>query len=484
LIDAQHDTRLLAWSLFCRGKLYLFKGQYAKALKQFQLSLILRRKMHAGDGQADCLLEIASIHHALGAPEEALPGLEEALVLYEKTGNLPRWVAARSLQGEVLRLVGDYPRCYQAVADALRRLGTFDSRRVTVRTLLTFAGLCVDKGDLAHAERYLRDAQAHESRGYGTSAATVKTLALLAEHAWHGGRLGAAIECATQGLTAAREIGDPALLAQVLILQAFLLRRLGKGGEARRAFVNALDLAARHELSSIEGWAKVVEGMVLRDEGKFEAAERFFAEAGEILGTHGSERDLAALHLEHGLLYLERGELEEAYLKFEEGLELAKKLHLRFMEARFHLAIGLLDMELGEGEEKRAEENLRHAEDIAAPAPYTEILWRARYQLGSLFLRRGLMVKGEAKLRESFASLKDVLGSIPAPYRESYLRASGAEGLASLLERTLRLGAPGIEATGRACGPGAPVTGDEGDRGAEAEGSVDLPRHEPRAIVV
>src|SRR5262249_38169915 len=100
-LDAQRDPRLLALNLFCRGKYYTYEQQFTRALKQFQLSLLLQKKTSARNGQADCLFEIGSLEELAGRPEDARPRLEEALNLYEKSDNLPGSVATLCRMAEV-----------------------------------------------------------------------------------------------------------------------------------------------------------------------------------------------------------------------------------------------------------------------------------------------------------------------------------------------------------------------------------------------
>ncbi|HVR74062.1 MAG TPA: AAA family ATPase, partial [Planctomycetota bacterium] len=438
LIEGQHDTRLLAWSLFCRGKLYLYKHQFSSALKQFQLSLLLRRKTCSLDGEADCLFELGSIEYLLGAPHDAQPLLVDAVSLYERSGSHPKWVAAQSLLGEVLRLVGEHGKCYRAVAGTLRRVGSLDTRRITVRTLLTFAGLCLDKGDLKNAERYLKQCAAKDSRMAGSRAGGVRMSALLADLSLHTGQLGAAIDHAEASVAAARDIGDPALLAQVLMQQSFLSCQIGRSGSARRAVVTALDLSKKHEMPLSEGWAKALEGLALADEGKFDNAETHLSQARVLLDPHASERDLARLRLEHGLLHLKRGQHEEAYLNLEEGLELARRLGLAYMQGRYHFAIGLLELAIQEGRAPKAEQSFLDAERLATGSRYVELLWQIRFHLGTLYERTGRKEEAESRFRESFAGMKEVLRDLPDRYRGSYLKATDGEALAALLEKILK----------------------------------------------
>jgi hypothetical protein len=440
VLDSQHDPQLLASNLFCRGKYYTYQQQFTKAVKQLQLSLLLKKKTNARDGQADCLLEIGTIQNLLGRPEDAKPQIEEALALYEKNENLPQSVVALCRLADVFRLLGEYDKCQQLIRQALQWAEPLERKRVLAETLHTLAGFCVDRGDLVNAERYLQKARANESKGAGTSHMAAHALALISERALHAGDLSAALDYSAKGILAARQNGDQRALLQLLIRQSLMFCRLGKSIEARRTLVTLFDSGKRHGLPVIEGWARLIEALVLADEEKASNAEKSFAQAAELLAEHGSERDLVHLNLEQGIWRLKTGQHEPAYLNLEDGLHRAKKLQLAYEECRYHLAMGKLETALQVVPTAEAERNFRRAEELAMGTGYTELLWQVHLQLGKLFLKDHRDAEAESALAESFSGLQNVQKRIPASYRQSYLRRTPPEDLEILLEHAARRG--------------------------------------------
>jgi len=346
---------------------------------------------------------------------------------------------------EVFRLLGEYDKCQQLIRQALQWAEPLEKRRIVGETLQTLAGFCVDRGDLANAERYLEKARANESRGAGTSRLAVQAFLLLSERALQVGDLSGALDYAAKGILAARQHGDQRALAGLLIRQSLIFCRLGKASEARRLLVTLFDLGKRHGLPVMEGWAHLIEAMVLTDEEKASNAEKSFAHAAELLAEHGSERDLVHLNLEQGLWRLKTRQHEPAYLNLEDGLHRAKKLQLAYQQCRYHLAMGELESALTVASTAEAEKNFRRAEEIAVETGYEELSWQVRLQLGKLFLRDHREKEAAAALREAFGGLQNVQKRIPASYRQSYLRKTPPADLELLLEHAPHRGEKEVE---------------------------------------
>jgi len=439
LIETQHDTRHLAWSLFCRGKYYTYEHQFSKALKQFQLCLLLRRKMNELDGQADCLKELGTLHHLMGNKEEARQHLEEARALYERSGNLSRSVSTLCTLGEVCGLLGDYDKCDEFVGEALRRMKPLEKKRLTMETLLTTARTCIDRGELTKAGRYLDEAERLRSPRVGTGAGAVRLLALLSDLAFHSGRISDALEHTRGGVLVAREIKDPVALAEIVTRQSYLYCRMGSTGDARHHLATLFETAKHHGLHAGEGWARLLEGMMFANENKLDSAEKRFSQASDLLTSQGSARDLVHLHLEHGVLHLEMGNHEQAYLNFEEGLFLAEKLQLSYMRCRYYFAMGLLEAAIPEGQPSRSERYFLLSEELAMQAPYPEILWQVRHHLGRLFHQTGRLSEAANYLKNSKLELVAVLQEIPSVRRRSYRQVTGADDLESMIEMATEL---------------------------------------------
>ena len=447
VIEAQHDSRHLAASLYCRGKYHLYKRQFRKALRQFQLCLLLRRKTCELDGQADCLKEMGSLYHLMGNQVEARTHLEQALALYGKSGNLPQAVSALCLLAEICRLLGEYDTCHEAIESALRRMEPLEKRRLTLHTLMTMAGVAIDKGEIQNARRHLEEVERMGMAGRGSNVSMMGTFPLWTELLLQSGELNAALGKAAEGVLAAREVQDPVALASITMQQAYLLCRVGRTGEARRTLVSLHDAARRHDLASLDGWARLIEGMVLSDEGKLAQAEKVFQEATEVLTTHGSARDLAYLYLEHGLLCLKRGQHEQAYLNLEEGLHLTDKLQLSYLRSRYYFAAAQLEAVIPGGQSSRAERNLQFAESVAAQAPYPEILWQIRLELGKLYLSAKRFHEAEVRLKHAVAGVAAVLKTMPQEHAQAYRRATGARDIEAMIEGCRFAGMPAMAMT-------------------------------------
>lgn len=433
LLDGQRDPTLLAWSLFCRGKSYTYKYQYARALKQFQLCLLLRQKTSTLDGQADCHAEIGALWHALGSPRQARENLEKALSMYKKSGNFSQRMQVLCRLGEVHRLLGENRRCHAFLQDVLQQHGVFDKRPLTMPALLTFAGYCLDQGRLEDAEEYLSQARVQESRGAGTGGGGVQILRIKSEVGFHCGDIQRALDHGGRAVLAAREGADPAVLASALTQHCYQNCRVGRVGEARRLLVSLSDLVKRHGLIRGEGWTRLLEALVLAAEENLVKAERSFAKAGELLMAHGSERDLADFYLERGSWFTRTGNHEQAYLSLEEGLYLSTKLGLAYQECRYRFAMGLLEAQLAEGSTRQAEENFRRADELAERSGFVEVLWQVRLQWGVMLNEAGRQKDAHEKAQAAVRALQGVVRRVPPTFREGYIEATLATRLNELL---------------------------------------------------
>ncbi|MBI4604490.1 MAG: protein kinase [Planctomycetes bacterium] len=441
IIESRHDALHLAWSLFCRGKHYSFRHQPAKAVRQLQLALILRKKLGLLEGQADCQRELGAMHLELGSPGEARAALEEALAVYRKTGNVPCSVAALCMLAEACRLQGDHDACQEAAADALRRMEPLEKRRWTLETQLALARSAIDRGEAAKAARYLGEAEGTSTKGTGLARYAAELEAARSELELDRGRLEPALDRVQRAVLLAREAKDPVLLARMLGQEAYLCCQVGKVGQARRLIVPIFDVAKGHDLPQLEGWARMIEGLVLARDGKLDAAEKVFAQAAEALAAHGHERDLVHLQLEHGLLSLQRGSHEQAYLDLEEGLHLAERLDLRRMQCRYQLAMGRLEASIPGGQAARAEQELVAAEKLALEAPFPELAWQIQYHLGRQMSRCGRSVDAVRRFRGACEGLRAIARGLPQALADGYRRATGAEDLEGLVEEEVAVGA-------------------------------------------
>lgn len=422
LMDARQDPGSLDLSLFYRGKYYICRHQYRKALKQFQLCLLLRKESSTASAMAECLLELGALILRMGNPQKAQGYLEQALDLYTNNGSIPGIETAQCKLGEVKRLLGENHSARTMLQETARNAAARMRLRTGGKALLSLSASYYDMGKFKEGDKVFNTAEEWIlSTGSQTSAA-VEALLLRCDTAWQRGDIDEALGYAAEAVSNAGELKNPVLISQSLRRQGMLHIDIGNNGEARRSLAYLLSTARSHDLLLEEGWGKFLEAMALFSEEKHETAMKNFAQALEMLSEHGSPRDLVYFHLQHGLENMAQHNLEQAYLDIEEGLNMAHRLGLSYMVSWCSLARGLLEGMLPDGRPAKMEEQLLQAERTARQSSYLEPLWQARYHLAGIYEQNGRARESEIYYGKAEADLKALSEKIPYRYRESYRR--------------------------------------------------------------
>ncbi|MBN1441309.1 MAG: protein kinase, partial [Planctomycetes bacterium] len=387
ILDGLRNNDRPDHSLYCLAQYYKLKGKYKNALRQFELAAEVAQKLGAGDRQADALLEVARLHLGLGRPHLARPALLQANRLYWKTGNVPMSIEVLCDLGEAHRLLGEYDAAKGCLGEAMRRSDVLGAVEAGARAKLSYAGLCLDSGDVAGAESHLKDVDA--TAGRILSNINLKILEHRVELAIERGDYTEAFDLIAKATVSEGRREDRIASAPLVAKKALLQCRFRRKSEARRSIVALLELAEAVGMPICEGRARCFDGMLLSAEGRHASAERSFTKAAEIFLGEGSERDLAALYLEQGDLCMKQGRFEETYLFLEEGFYLAKKLNLNYMKCRYYFSMGVLETLIAEDSLQRGEERFRYAEHIARKVPYGELLWQIELFLGKVLEHEG-----------------------------------------------------------------------------------------------
>ncbi|MEM7231802.1 MAG: protein kinase [Planctomycetota bacterium] len=432
-LETQRDERYPDVNLFCLARFYKYKGKLTRAARQFEIAGQVSRKLGAADRRADALVEMGTINQWLERPQPAIAALSQAKALYQRTGNVPGGLNALCGLGETHRLLGEYEEAKDCLSRAFRAAETLSNRYGRAQALVSYAGICLDQGDIQAAERYLSEAQSSDFRLSGV--VLLKAHELRFQLSAECGDLGAALEQAGKALGANRGSGDDRIATAKLVGEkALLLCRLGKRMEARRALVSLLEVAKSANFPLCEGRARMLEGVLLAKEGKAALAEKSFGQAAEIFRNEGCERELVRLYLEHGFLSLREGDFENTYLCLEEGFYLAKKLNLAYMKCRYYFAMAVLEMAIPDGQYSKAEERFRFAEQLASKVPYRELLWQIQSYLAKLYELAGRETESGSYAAKSLASRKLTTDMIPLTYRQAYLKAADDKKLEELIE--------------------------------------------------
>ena len=440
LIDTRKGNLSPDLNLYCLAKFYMYGGKLLKAIKQFELAAQVSRKVGASDRRADALRDVGIIYLWLERPQGGLPALKQARALYERSGNVSQAVEVLCALAETHRLAGDYDEARACCGEAFKSAKDLGNRQARTQAILSYAGLCLDSGDLESAERYIMEADSGDFSGSGYVG--LKILELRFNLSLHRGDFSEAFDHAAKVLVARGQGEDRMMSAHLLAQRAMLQCRLGRRMEARRALVLLLDIARTYRFPLCEGRARLLEGLILASEGKGTLAEKSFSRAAEIFRSERCERELVHLYLERGLTFLKSGNFEESYLNFEEGFYLAKKLNLAYMKCRYYLAMGLQELIIPQGQPGRAEDRLRYAENLASQVPFTDILWQTQYYMGRLLEWKGEKRESRVYYEKSMAGRRETTDRIPLTYRQAYLKVAEDRELEALLDERMAEKAP------------------------------------------
>jgi predicted ATPase/DNA-binding SARP family transcriptional activator len=167
-------------------------------------------------------------------------------------------------------------------------------------------------------------------------------------------------ELCEAGVTAARRIGDPNMIADALLTQAGALERTLDWERADALASEALQLFREVGDPYGAAWALAELGWYDLVHGRLEEAEQRLGEALELRRRHGDDRRLVEPLIDHAWISLARHD-EQAWRRFEDCLELARQV-----DDQFNVAEALAGLSAHAAVAGRSEEAARLAGASAA----------------------------------------------------------------------------------------------------------------------
>jgi class 3 adenylate cyclase/tetratricopeptide (TPR) repeat protein len=238
------------------GTVHMLLGDPSRASDAFRSGLRLARDIGDLDGIATNLTNLGATLHELGELEEALRLHQESVDAYRKTGNrhgegsaLNNLAAAQGTLGRV----GD-ARATAIAALAIRR--ELGDRRGIASTLITLATACLAAGDGVAAGAAAEEALAVE-RELGQGPTLVEALTLSARARSAVGDAAGADVALVEAAAVAKTEKDRAVIA---VSSGEVAQRRGDLAEARRRYLEALDLGQGRIRKEAEAGLKSLEG--------------------------------------------------------------------------------------------------------------------------------------------------------------------------------------------------------------------------------
>jgi serine/threonine protein kinase/tetratricopeptide (TPR) repeat protein len=283
------DKRGMAVSLNNIAQIQELSGDSGQALKSYQEALKLRREIGDKKGIGDTLIDLGGFYHDRGEHDQALRLHKEALLLERELGNERNQALCLSNIGSSYFFEGQYEDAatyFQQALQLREKSKVANEVAETVHNLAeTFANMGQYDQALGH---YLRALELYRSvgdkRGAAVESASMGTLFA------YQGRYGAALNAKQEALKTFRELGDRSFwMIEILSGYGDALAQAGRGEESQKSFDEAMSLA--HELKNDASVAQILnyQGDSFFYRGNFKSAQSLYEQAMRV-ASHTTDR--------------------------------------------------------------------------------------------------------------------------------------------------------------------------------------------------
>ena len=189
------------------GVAYQDLNRLPDALRSFQDSLEIKRKLGLKSGIAESLSAIAQVNRAIGKLDLALQGYTEALRLMRETGDKSGTAGAINDLGTLLAEQGNYDKALNLFKEFLRLVTELGSEQDQGLALNNIGNLYLTKGDYEDAHTYFEQALQKREK-FQVDADTADTLHNLGETSSNLGLYDQALAQYLRAVELRRKIGD------------------------------------------------------------------------------------------------------------------------------------------------------------------------------------------------------------------------------------------------------------------------------------
>ena len=283
------DKRGMAVSLNNIAELQELSGNSGEALKSYQEALKLRREIGDKKGVGDTLIDLGGFYGDRGEHDRALKLDKEALLIERELGDERNEALLLSNIGSSYSFKGQYEDAATYFQQALQLREKSKVPSGIAETVHNLADTSANMGQYKQAlDYYLRALElyrnAGDKRGAAFESSCMGTLFA------YQGRYGAAVNAKQEALKAFRELGDrSSWMIEILGGYGDALAQAGRGEESQKSFDEAMSLA--RELKNDASVAQILnyQGDSSFYRGDFKAAQSLYQQAMGV-ASHTTDR--------------------------------------------------------------------------------------------------------------------------------------------------------------------------------------------------
>jgi eukaryotic-like serine/threonine-protein kinase len=383
-VDNQEQKALITLAM---GISYRLMNRQDDAMKSYQDSMDIARKLGLKRIEANDLTEIAQVQNNLGKTDVALASYGQALQILNDIGIKKEYGNALIARGILYESRGDYDKALQDYKDALQIQRDADDENGEAMCLNNIGGVYLSKGDTDNALTYLQQSlqlrqktnnmqpayvadtlntlgEAYEATGGYDDALTSFMSALdvsrkandaanaaldsneIGKVFKYQGRLGAAVGSLQDAVTGYRSLNTQGLdMAQSLVDLADALALAGRGSESGKLLEEAQGFSRSLKNDSLQGDLLNAQGDVAIYRGDTKAARAAYEQA-LAAATRGKARDKMMISkLNLAKVTIAEGHPQTATADLRSVAQQADSLHLKYysLDASIDLAEAMID---------------------------------------------------------------------------------------------------------------------------------------------
>ena len=398
-----------------------------EALRYYQESLAIRRRLGLKSGIAASLVQIAQIDRILAKPDAALASYKEALQLLREIGDKKNIGATLINFGTFYKDRGEYDQALELYKEALQiereignqssealclnnigtsylEKGQYDDALIYFQQALQLREKSKIPGDIAQTLHNLAEANTNMGQYEQALAQYFRALELLrgvgnkrraAIESYsmgtlfeYQGRYGAAVNAKEEALKTFRELQDRSFwMAEILGGYGNALALIGRGDEAQKSLEEGLRLARELKNQTLVAQTLNFQGNSFFYRGDFKSAKPLYQQALQVASGTTDRRLILVSKLNLAKVGVKEGHSQAAISALKGLAQQADPLGLKYLSAECSIYLGeaLLDIKDYSRARQELEAALRHSQKLGLRT----LLARSHHLLAMVLHRMG-----------------------------------------------------------------------------------------------
>jgi tetratricopeptide (TPR) repeat protein/predicted Ser/Thr protein kinase len=389
----------IAESLSAIAQVQIATGKPDLALRGYTEALNLQREVGDKEGVAGVLNDLGNLYNDRGEHDKALGLFKESLQIWTEIGNAPNHAQALNNIGNTYLAKSDYQDAHTYFEQALQLREKFQVDSDIADTLHNLAETSVHLGLYDQAiSQYLRALDLRRKLGDRRGAA-IESYSLGTVFSLRG-RYGAALDAQSESVKTFQEL-EPhgAWMAQILTEYSAILVQTGKSQEAEPQLKRALNLAIELKNKNLIAKIKGIQGDNFYYRGDYKATGILYKEAYDAASRTADREILLRSRFNIAKLSVATRNVQSATATLESVRETANSIGLKYLSLQ--CTIYLSEAQIQSKKYPQAQVELQHALVAGEKIGADDLLAQSHALLGQLAALQGNSAESQRQHQEA-----------------------------------------------------------------------------------